>query len=56
MDRFHETCFKKCTCNLPHEPRGIVRINDDLFTEDTTPPSGILSIDVKTLDDKIDPT
>ena len=48
--------LKNVPVTFPIEPRGIVRINDDLFTEDTTPPRGILSIDVKTLDDKIDPT
>ena len=53
---FMKHALKNVPVTFPIEPRGIVRINDDLFTEDTTPPSGILSIDIKTLDDKIDPT
>ena len=53
---FMKHALKNVPVTFPIEPRGIVRINDDLFTEDTTPPSGIISIDVKTLDDKIDPT
>ena len=53
---FMKHALKNVPVTFPIEPRGIVRINDDLFTEDTTPPSGILSIDVKTLDNKIDPT
>ena len=48
--------LKNVPVSFPNEPRGIVRINDDLFTEDTAPPNGVLSIDVKTLDKKIDPT
>ncbi len=53
---FMKHALKNVPITFPIEPQGIIRINDDLFTEDTTPPSGILSIDVKTLDDKIDPT
>ena len=48
--------LKNVPVTFPVEPPGIFRINDDLFTEDTTPPGGILSIDVKALDNKIDPT
>jgi len=53
---FMKHALKNVPVTFPVEPSGIVRINDDLFTEDTTPPSGILSIDVKALDNKIDPT
>ncbi len=53
---FMKHALKNVPVTFPVEPPGIVRINDDLFTEDTTPPGGILSIDVKTLDNKIDPT
>ena len=53
---FMRHALKNVPVTFPVEPPGIVRINDDLFTQDTTPPGGILSIDVKTLDNQIDPT
>ena len=36
------------------EPYGIIRINNNLYTNETMPPNGVRSIDVKTLDDEID--
>ena len=53
---FMKHALKNVPVTFPVEPQGIIRINDDLFTEETTPPNGILSIDVQTLDNQIDPT
>ena len=52
---FMKQALKNVPVSFPSEPRGIVRINDDLFTDDTIPPNGTRSIDVKTLDREIDP-
>ena len=52
---FMKHALKNVPVSFRSEPRGIVRINDDLFTDDTIPPNGTRSIDVKTLDREIDP-
>ena len=42
--------LKNIPISFPVEPPGIIRINNELYTEETLPQRGIKSIDVETLD------
>ncbi len=50
---FMREALKNVPISFPVEPPGIIRINDNLYTEDTLPPRGIQTIDINFLDDEI---
>ena len=51
---FMKEALKDVPVSFVPEPYGIIRINNNLYTNETMPPNGVRSIDVKTLDDEID--
>jgi penicillin-binding protein 1A len=51
---FMKDALKDVPVSFVPEPYGIIRINNNLYTNETMPPNGVRSIDVKTLDDEID--
>ena len=45
--------LKNVPISFPVEPPGIIRINDNLYTEETLPPNGVQTVDINFLDDEI---
>ena len=50
---FMKEALKNVPISFPVEPPGIIRINDNLYTEETLPPNGVQTVDINFLDDEI---